>query len=332
MTAARPCIAPSGVIMRKSGPNARFAAPENPAARVRRGTRRRRRRAARRPPAHASVGESAGRSCDLPVQIVFHDRAVAAGAVALEREGVAVGSLAPRQHRGDLRVIRRASACSAEIAEVGGEVRAVARADDDRRDLRPVEHRAARDRGDVGAVAVGDPAQRAQQLLEQLPAAEIVDDQLVFGERAVLEGGCGSGSPSQRRSRKPPATDAVAEQVDAVPAAELDEAILRPGVEQRILHLHAARAARRPRPAPRVRGVSKLVPPSSSILPSRAQLLQPQRGLDAARNGVVPPVELHEVEPLHAEPLQRPVDDRAHMRAGRVAAEGRGRARTSCGP
>ena len=40
-----------------------------------------------------------------------------------------------------------------------------------------------------------------------VPAAEIVDDQLVLGQRAVLEvGRVGSGTPSQRSLRNPPAT------------------------------------------------------------------------------------------------------------------------------
>ena len=85
-------------------------------------------------------------------------------------------------------------------------MRAVARADDHRRDRRPVEHGAARDRGDVDAVAVGDRAQRREQLLEQRPAAEIVDDQLVFGERAVLEGRLRLGRAEPAVGEKPPAT------------------------------------------------------------------------------------------------------------------------------
>ena len=83
-------------------------------------------------------------------------------------------------------------------------------------------------------------AQRAQQLLEQVPAAEIVDDQLVFDERAVLErrpaarARRASGRPG---SRPPPCRSRAAQTPCA--RAERGEAVLRPLVEQRILHLHA---------------------------------------------------------------------------------------------
>ena len=118
-------------------------------------------------------------------------------------------------------------------------------------------------------MAIGDPAERPEQLLEQVPAAEIVDDQLVLGERPVLE-----GRPRLRRAEpavgEEPAGDrAVAEEVDAVPPAEVDEAVFRPIVDQRILDLQAGRDRRPAATSSAVRGVSKLVPPTRSILPSR---------------------------------------------------------------
>ena len=54
-------------------------------------------------------------------------------------------------------------------------------------DARPREHGRARHGRDVDAVPIGYPAQGLEQGLEQVPAAEIVDDELVFDERAVLE-------------------------------------------------------------------------------------------------------------------------------------------------
>ena len=36
-----------------------------------------------------------------------------------------------------------------------------------------------------------------------------------------------------------------------------------------------------------------------------AQLLEPAGRLEPARHVIVPPVELHEVEPFHAQPLER---------------------------
>ena len=58
------------------------------------------------------------------------------------------------------------------------------------------------------AVPVGDGSRSVRSsVLEQIPAAEIVDDQLVLGQRAVLERRIAArAAPSQRSPRKPPAT------------------------------------------------------------------------------------------------------------------------------
>ena len=52
------------------------------------------------------------------------------------------------------------------------------------------------------------------------------------------------------------------------------------------------------------RAVSKFVSPISPNLSLRLQTHQFRRDLDMARHVVVPPVELHEVQPLDAEPRQ----------------------------
>ena len=45
------------------------------------------------------------------------------------------------------------------------------------------------------------------------------------------------------------------------------------------------------------------------------ELPEDERGVDGARNGIVPPVELHEVEAIHPQPLERAIDDAAHVGA-----------------
>ena len=55
--------------------------------------------------------------------------------------------------------------------------------------------------------------------------------------------------------------------------------------------------------------MSKLVHADMVDLARLLQVAQVQRGIDDAGHVVVPPVELHQIEPLDAEPLQRAVDD-----------------------
>src|SRR5207253_4000697 len=60
-------------------------------------------------------------------------------------------------------------------------------ADDATGHARPPERPSDRDLADADAVAVAHRLQRPEQPLEQIPAAELLDDELVFGERSVLE-------------------------------------------------------------------------------------------------------------------------------------------------
>src|SRR5882672_4665921 len=53
-------------------------------------------------------------------------------------------------------------------------------------------------------------------------------------------------------------------------------------------------------------------------LPLGTKLLQPQPCLDAARRRIIPPVELHEIEPVAFQPLERTVDSGARFFAGEV--------------
>src|SRR5262249_37294192 len=103
-----------------------------------------------------------------------------AGAVALEGEYVAVRSGAAREHRGDLRSVAIAQAEGAD-AQVRREMSAAPGADNHPRNLRPLQHIAAGDGRDVDIMAERNGPQRMQQLLEQRPSTEVVDDQLVLG-------------------------------------------------------------------------------------------------------------------------------------------------------
>src|SRR6516225_5884785 len=122
-------------------------------------------------------------------------------------------------------------------------MRAVAGADDYRCDRRPVEDGPACDRGNIRAEAVGDPAKRAEECLEQVPSAEIVDDQLVLGERAVREGRYGLRGAEPVIGEESAGDGAINEEMDVVPAAKVGEAMLGPHVEKRILHLQPDRLA-----------------------------------------------------------------------------------------
>ena len=104
MTAARSWLPPSGVTIRKSGASARSQGEIRRAADPSRNQATKKACSATHLVDRRSRLGRGGSSGDL-VQIVFHDRAVAAGAVALERECVACRALPLGEHRVDLGVI-----------------------------------------------------------------------------------------------------------------------------------------------------------------------------------------------------------------------------------
>src|SRR6202042_519249 len=89
-------------------------------------------------------------SLGLRVVVIMHDRAVAPGQIALQLINVAERALPSRDYRFDFGLV------------LGEEI----------------------ERGYRGVVA--DAPRRPQQLRKQPPAAEIVDDKLVFHQRAVF--------------------------------------------------------------------------------------------------------------------------------------------------
>ena len=138
-------------------------------------------------------------------------------AVALERERIAFRPLPLRQHRVDLGMVGGGQAQIRMIARLAGRGAAIARTDDDRGDLRPVEHRAAGDRRDVDAVAVGDrcAALRSSSWNSAQPPKSSMISLYLVSER-FSKGGCGSGLPSQAIAEEAARHRAVAQQMHVV--------------------------------------------------------------------------------------------------------------------
>jgi len=115
------------------------------------------------------------------VQFVFHDPSVGARAITLQIVYIARRTLAPAN---DVRNRRQFIGMQAKPADLRMRVkmRGIDGSDDRRRDLIPVQHHARRNGRNVGIVCRGNPAKRCEQLLEQVPAAEILDNQLVLGQ------------------------------------------------------------------------------------------------------------------------------------------------------
>ena len=114
------------------------------------------------------------------------------------------------------------------------------------------------------------------------------------------------------RGEKSAGERAVAQQRHSPFATERGHAAGRPPVEQRVLHL-----VRRNRHA-RVENVAEsrrveIGQTDEPDFPRALEIGQPAGHLDVARDVVVPPVELDEVDPLDAEPAERPLDRARHV-------------------
>src|SRR5690348_14447604 len=97
--------------------------------------------------------------------------------------------------------------------------------------------------------------------------------------------------------------------MDVVAPAEFDEAVLRPDIEERILHLHRQRRETDLDQLGHVRGV-EIGAAEMLDLALALELGEPAGGVAAAGHRIVPPVKLDEVETLAAKALQRRLDDR----------------------
>ena len=111
----------------------------------------------------------------------MHDRAVAAMAVALQRADITFEAGALRDDGSNPRAVVGIQ-CDVHDPGIGQRMSLVAGTDYDGRHLALFKNPGTGDGGDVDAVVVADCLQRLKQLLEQVPAAEIVDDQLVFDQ------------------------------------------------------------------------------------------------------------------------------------------------------
>ena len=191
----------------------------------------------------------------------------------------------------------------------------VAGADQRQRNLGLVEHVAGGDRRDAAGMFLRDAVQHAQQPLERLPAAEVLDDQPVLDQRTVGQ------LAGRRRLPEPPLRQeaagdgAVAEQMHAMRPAQLDHAVLGPVIEQRVLEL-VAEQRNAGLDDPSKPGHVEVRGADVRELAGALAILQPRQRPQAARHLVVPPVELHDVEPFDAEPAQRGIDRLLDVRAG----------------
>ena len=175
------------------------------------------------------------------------------------------------------------------------------------------ENRAAGDGRHIEPMPVGDPPQRSEQLLKQRPAAEFVDDELVFRQRPI-------GERAERLLRAEPSVGqesagdrSVAQEADAMGLAERGEAVFGTAVDERILRLHRDE---------RDAGVENL--PDMGRIEIRAadmahfsvasQIIERSKRVQPARLGVVPPMELHQIERVDLETAQRSVDDSPRRR------------------
>ena len=89
---------------------------------------------------------------------------------------------------------------------VGGEMSAMPNTDDNCGDLWPVKDISHRNVGDTYIVPIRDGAKRAEQFLEEIPAADVVDDQLVFRQRPIFERLAGFRQSQPAVAQESPAT------------------------------------------------------------------------------------------------------------------------------
>ena len=152
----------------------------------------------------------------------------------------------------------------------------------------------------------------ASRRLKAVPSAELVDNQPVLHERSILERRGGIGAAQVVLREKSARQRAVAEQADAVARALCGHAVGRPPVEHRILQL--VRDDRDTggddfRQALLVEVGQADVPD----LAGAALLVKPGHRVDVARHVIVPPMQLHQIDAVHAEARQRAVDAADHV-------------------
>src|SRR5260370_28705289 len=134
-----------------------------------------------------------------------------------------------------------------------------------------------------------------EELLKQVPATEVIDDQFVLDQRAVLEPESRLRFTEPALGQKGPAYGGVAQPGNTMRPAEFDHLDVWTVVDERILELvsHDGHTGRDD--IIEVRGV-EIGDSQVRNLAGAAQPIKLERGLHVARNVEIPPVELHEVE------------------------------------
>jgi hypothetical protein len=149
-------------------------------------------------------------------------------------------------------------------------------------------------------VLCGNAREYRQQLLEQSPAPEVIDDQLIFDQRAVGKRTAGVRPPQPALRQKPAAYGAVAQHRYSTIAAQSHHGRLRPVVDERILQLVRPDGHTGREQLFEVRRI-EIRDADARNLAGALQSLKLESRLHVARHGKVPPVKLHQVETLHAE-------------------------------
>ena len=191
-------------------------------------------------------------------------------------------------------------------------------ADDRGRHHGPIQNPAQRHLGDAPPVLVGHALQGAEQFLKQPPPAEVVDDQLVLGEGAVLETVARLARPDPVRRQEAPGERAVAQLRNSALPASGDQRPLRPQIQRGVLRLVGDHRNPRVRQLQELRGI-EVTRADPGDLAGASDFVQPQSGLHEARDSVrIPPVILHQVQSLDPQPPERAIDDPLHVLAAKT--------------
>jgi hypothetical protein len=192
---------------------------------------------------------------------------------------------------------------------------------DDASDLGEVEYVPQGHGPQADRVARGHTVEDLQERLEQVPAAELVDDESVLGEGSVLEWLGRRAGLKPALGQKAACQRAVAQELDAVRATEVDHAPERPGVEERELHLMCDHRHAGLDELGETRDVEVGHPDVSDLplalaLALALELMQPAGDLHVPWHVVVPPVKLDQIQALRAETQERAVDGPLDVLAG----------------
>ena len=178
-------------------------------------------------------------------------------------------------------------------------------------------------------MTLGDLGNGAQDFLEDAPAADRIDEALVFHRAPLVERVRGGFGPAQPfLGQQAAGQRAIGEQLDALSRAERRHLFAGAAVEQRVADLVGGDARAVVREHVEMVGVEicGAEVTDKSLVPESGQLVH---GVEPAGMLERPPVELKKVDALGLHPAARPIDGRAHHlrrhRPGSGAPLGEGR-------